>query len=169
MERILIERQFDGLAAACKRNIRVVAEHHLNIAGAVALAQDFHAGDADIRTVQDQRAAAEFRAVARDKVSGIAYRALRDIVCHKQCCGLIRVQVYCEVFALRADRRSNRCEFIRSRVGHGELYRCCQSRDDLVDIRFNGHVRSDLRECAYREFHRRNRFPVKNIEIIRAV
>ena len=108
VERIFVERQLDGLAASRKRNIGVVVKNYLNITRAVALAQNLHAGDADIRTVQNQRAAVEYRAAARDHVSGIAYRALGDVVCHEQCCGLIRVQVYCEVFALGADLRSDR-------------------------------------------------------------
>ena len=108
VEGVLVERQFDGLAASRKRNIGVVAENYLNITRAVALAQNLHTRDADVRTVQNQRAAVEYRAAARDHVSGIAYRALGDVVCHNQCCGLIRVQVYREVFALGADRHSDR-------------------------------------------------------------
>ena len=89
-EGILIECQFDGLATARERNRGAVAEYDLNIALAVFFTQDLHTGDTHVGTVENERTAAEFYIVARDRVIDVADRALGDVVAHYESRRLIR-------------------------------------------------------------------------------
>ena len=170
MQWILIKCQLNGLAAGCKRNLGVITQHYLNIAFSFILLQDLHAGDTHIRPVQGQRATAKLRTVARNRVIRVSNRAaLRDIVGHKQGCGLVRKQVQaCELLLTLTVAVANLCrnfvEYTRSLVGHGELHRHGKAGDHLGDIHISRHIRCCRRESADRQLQGGDRLAVENIE-----
>ena len=170
VEGILIERQLDSLAAAGQRNRGVVAQHDLDVPFAVLLADQLHAGDAHVGTVQRQRAAAQLHAVADDRVSHIAYRTLGHVVGHQQRGGLGREQVQAgEILALAAHLRRNSVQLAGTRIGHGELHRHGEAGDDLINVHVSRHIRRQHREGAHCQLHRGDGLAIENIQVLRAV
>ena len=164
---ILIERQFHSLAAVCQRDIGRIAQCEPNVSCLAALSYDLHAGNADVRTVEDERAGRLAAAVCCQGIIHITnYLGNSIIRCdHSRLTGQ-EIQTL-KFGRLTADLRLHIVHLAGSGVSDRELYRKLQTGHQVTQIRVGSDLDRALVKGAACQLHTCSRLVRQNCQILR--